>query len=271
MRPGATSVDVVQSRFWQTNTGIITAPDGGVVLIDPGVFPDELAALARRIGKGRVLAALATHEDWDHVLWSDALGRDVPRLAHRDVVRALDEERSVLLHSLTEAEREFSVAWEHDLVGRLQPIATGTATLGDHIRLTVLTTPGHTPVHTSLVLEGEGILFAGDMLSDVDPPMLMDTSGVTATYLTSLETLAPLVSGARTIIPGHGRACDTGEASRRLERDRRYIDVLIESIRNEATADIAVRSAEVLDDPRLGWNEGWNAHLANIETIRRYG
>jgi glyoxylase-like metal-dependent hydrolase (beta-lactamase superfamily II) len=268
---GRCTVEIIQSRFWQTNTGIIIGPHGEMVLIDPGVFPDELAALAQRNGEGRVLAPLATHEDWDHVLWSSALGSNVPRMAHPDVVRILNDDRPTLLRSLTQAEEEFGVTWEHDLVGRLESIPTETIEIGDHIRLSFTPTPGHTPVHTSIMLEGEGVLFAGDMLSDVDPPILADSPGVVTTYLASLSILEDLIQEAGIVVPGHGSACDRSEALLRLDRDRRCLDVISGAARGAALTDIAVATAGELDDPRLAWDEGWNAHLSNIGIILRDG
>jgi glyoxylase-like metal-dependent hydrolase (beta-lactamase superfamily II) len=120
------------------------------------------------------------------------------------------------------------------------------------------------------LLEGERILFAGDMLSDVDPPILADTPDVAAAYLESLKTLESLIQQVRVLIPGHGSACDKDEAMWRLERDRRYLDIVTKAIEHIMPTDIAARTTALLDDPRLGWDEGQNAHLSNIEAILRY-
>jgi hypothetical protein len=109
------------------------------------------------------------------------------------------------------------------------------------------------------------------MLSDVDPPILAVTPSVAATYLASLTTLEAIIAWTETVIPGHGSACDRGEALRRLDRDRRYLDVISGARRDAALVDIAAATAGELDDPRLEWDEGWNAHLANIEAIFRDG
>jgi glyoxylase-like metal-dependent hydrolase (beta-lactamase superfamily II) len=271
MKSPSCSVQVIQSTFWQTNTGIITDPNGQIVLVDPGVLPVELERLARMTGKGRLIAALATHEDWDHVLWSPILGSGIPRLAHPRTIQILTEQRDTLLTRLSEAERELGVSWDHDLAGRLEPAPDGTLSLGQHIQVTIVPTPGHTAGHTSLWLERDGILFAGDMLSDVDPPILADTARSADDYISSLDALAPLVGMAATIIPGHGTQCDGDEATRRLERDRHYLDVVRDAADRGASApveEIARDTAHRLADPRIHWTEGWRAHVMNIETMR---
>lgn len=266
------TVDVVQSDFWQTNTGIITDPGGNVILIDPGVFPSELRALAQQIGEGKAVAAFSTHEDWDHVLWSTELGPDVPRLAHPETVRILTEGRDALLQSLSAAEEELGVTWDHDLVGRLKPTLIETVVPGAQVRITVISTPGHTEGHASLWLEDNRILFAGDMLSDVDPPILADDPRSADQFSTSLDKLESIVKHADIIVPGHGSICDRVEAALRLSRDRAYLDIVRQAVDTDTSRDretIARRTSDALADPRIHWDEGWQAHTSNVETLMR--
>jgi len=75
----AEGVLVHESEFIQSNTTVVQGPTG-VLLIDPGITSDELAALAedlRALGQP-VVAGFATHPDWDHVLWHSEFG-DAPR------------------------------------------------------------------------------------------------------------------------------------------------------------------------------------------------
>lgn len=245
-------IDTVQSAFWTTNTGIITAPDGSIILIDAGVFPEELDAIARRIGEGKLIAGLSTHEDWDHVLWSHSLGDQVPRLAYRGTVNILNERRDELLRSLVSAEAELDVRWEHDLAGRLAPLREQSVVMGD-VLITVIPTPGHTPGHASYWLPREGVLFAGDMLSDVDIPMLADMPDAITTYRASLERLASLLEGARRIVPGHGTPCDREEGRRRLTLDRAYLDVLEQEMPEIPSTD-----------PRHDRDSNRDAHRQNL-------
>lgn len=258
---GHVTVEVRQSVFWMTNTGILTTPDGSIVLVDPGVLPHELAAIAKRAGEGRLLAAISTHDDWDHVLWSADFPADVPRLAHPTTIRVLANERDDILRSLSRAESDLEVRWDHDLMGRLDPVTGESVVLGDiHIRF--IPTPGHTAGHTSLWLGEEGILFAGDMLSDIDIPMLAQVPGVGEDYLRSLDTLEPLLETATMVMPGHGSPSDGPEARRRLEADRTYIEALIAWSTN-AGQDLPTLEAMMPHDIRAGRPENVDAHRQN--------
>jgi glyoxylase-like metal-dependent hydrolase (beta-lactamase superfamily II) len=255
----------MQSTFWMTNTGLITGADGSVVLVDPGVLPDELAEIARRAGKGRLRAAISTHEDWDHVLWSRDLPARIPRLALPETVRMLEMQRDEVLRSLAREEASLGVRWEHDLVGRLDPVETNPLVLGN-MRITLVPTPGHTMGHASLWLEDDGVLFAGDMLSDVDIPMLAPVPGVARIYLRSLETLEAHLHAAMMIVPGHGTPCGREEARSRLDADRAYMESLI------AWSDDGVPEPPNLNsllpgDPRVLRHENIDAHRQNAAAI----
>jgi glyoxylase-like metal-dependent hydrolase (beta-lactamase superfamily II) len=91
-----------------------------------------------------------------------------------------------------------------------------------------LRTPGHTEGHVSLLLEGEGILIAGDALLTLNPltreegpcvpPPPVNTD--TAQARRSLETIKK--SNADTLLPGHGEPWRNGVAeavARARERD----------------------------------------------------
>lgn len=75
----AEGVLVHESEFIQSNSVVVQGRDG-VLLIDPGITGNEMAALADRLRElGQpVVAGFSTHPDWDHVLWHPNFG-DVPR------------------------------------------------------------------------------------------------------------------------------------------------------------------------------------------------
>lgn len=75
----AEGVLVQESEFIQSNSVVVQGRDG-VLIIDPGITSDEMAALAndlRELGQP-VVAGFSTHPDWDHVLWHADFG-DAPR------------------------------------------------------------------------------------------------------------------------------------------------------------------------------------------------
>lgn len=255
-------VEVIQSAFWQTNTGVITDPNGNVVLVDPGVLPAELDKIVGRMEQQRVVAALATHEDWDHVLWPDVPDGNIARLAHPETVRMLSTAREELLASLISAEDELGVSWNHDLVGRLDAVPDATVVITDHIHVTFIATPGHTEGHASITLEGEGILFAGDMLSDIDIPMIANSPGALGAYRRSLAILEPLIESANTIIPGHGTPCGPEDACNRLRFDRMYLDALRHDVDRIPSLDDILPG-----DPRALRAENREAHQQHLRML----
>jgi glyoxylase-like metal-dependent hydrolase (beta-lactamase superfamily II) len=82
----------------------------------------------------------------------------------------------------------------------------------------------HARPHTALFLPDTGVLVAGDMLSDVEIPLL-DLSGddPVADYAGALAQLED--TDARIVVPGHGRVGH--DLQRRLAADRSYLATLV--------------------------------------------
>ena len=62
---------IATSRFWSTLTTVVLGSQDQCLIVDPGVYPDELAALADQLDTAghNVEAGFATHAHWDHILW----------------------------------------------------------------------------------------------------------------------------------------------------------------------------------------------------------
>ena len=69
IREWAPGLWLAQSRFEHTNAGAFVC-QGEVCLIDPGVYPDEIAAWRRfaRAPGMQAGALVLTHHHWDHIL-----------------------------------------------------------------------------------------------------------------------------------------------------------------------------------------------------------
>src|SRR5260370_42265179 len=78
----ADGVLVGTSELYLTTTTVVVGRAGRCLVIDPAITPADLAVLAAGLaGRGlRPVAGWSTHPHWDHVLWSAALGGDVPRV-----------------------------------------------------------------------------------------------------------------------------------------------------------------------------------------------
>lgn len=203
-----------------TNTYVVG--EAPALVVDPG--PDDLLHLLEVMrSAGRIGVIVLTHDHPDHA-------PGAVRLAE----------------------------WTGAPVRAVRPPASG-ATMRDGevissggVSLTVVATPGHTPDHASLWVEGVRALFTGDAVlgrgtSVIDPP-----EGDLVAYLRSLDRMRAL--GPRTIYPGHGpvvldamakldeyiehRAMREGEILAELADGARTVEELVEAIYAEYPADV---------------------------------
>jgi hydroxyacylglutathione hydrolase len=257
VREIAPGVLVATAELLTCTTTVVVGNDGGCLVIDPAVSVPDLSALAADLADAglRPVAGFATHPHWDHVLWSRQLG-DVPRYAAADCVRIMRDERT------THAAELDRTAPGHDmeLFGRLVALPTGatgatgaTAVPWDGPDVEVLVHNGHSPGHCALFVRRAGVLVAGDMLSDIEIPLL-DTvePDPLGDYLTGLALLAA-VPGVRWLVPGHGHVGDAAEFRRRVEADYLYL------------AQLA--AGEPFDDPRATVEWQQNAHAEQLQVV----
>lgn len=229
----AVGVYVATAEKFTTITTIVAGDDGGCLLIDPAVSVADLAALARWLDERglRPVAGWSTHPHWDHLLWSAALG-NVPRYATPHAVAVVAREEAGLISGVEASSPGHNLA----LFARVQPL------LGHEIdwlgpRALVYAHDAHAPGHGAVFLPDQGVLIAGDMLSDIEIPLLdLDSADPFGGYRQGLGLLAS-IPGVRVVVPGHGHAGDATEFHRRIAADLAYLDAV------EAGGDIA--------DPRL--------------------
>ena len=92
------------------------------------------------------------------------------------------------------------------------------------------------------------------MLSDIELPLPFGPDALPA-YLAGLDALAPFVTRASALIPGHGTP--SFEPVERLDADQRYLD--------------AVMSGRDPDDPRLGNPGMGEAHERLVRLLAEGG
>src|SRR5690606_12861616 len=215
---------VTTSPTWLTTTTVVVDDDGACLLVDPTLTPADLVVLAQEVrSRGwHVAAAFATHAHWDHMLWSTALP-DVPRWSTPTAAAAHTAEE-LAAHAARDLPGH---GW--DVIGGTTPLAPDTTELPwTGARVVVVPTPGHTPGHASLHLPDDDVVVAGDMLSDIEVPLLDDTDGAVDDYRRSLQRLAEL--SAHVVVPGHGRVAEGRVVRRRVEADHHHLDDLTSGV-----------------------------------------
>lgn len=258
----APGVHVRQSAYCRTNTTVVLGGRRALV-VDPGVTAAELDGLARDLDRLGATVALgfATHPHWDHVLWHRHLGT-APRVATAGCVRTAAERRRQLLEEVA----AHAPGVEPELVGRLDPLPgeSGTRRLPwDGPPVEVVEHRGHAAGHAALLVRDAGVLVAGDMLSDVEVPLLdPDGDDPAGDYAAALGTLAATCRrGVRVVVPGHGDVATGAAVGARIAADVAYV--------------AALRDGADPVDPRLGpaatYGRDWlpEAHQANARLARR--
>ena len=251
LREIAPGVLVATADAYTTTSTVVVDDDGGCLVIDPAVSVADLAALAADLtGAGlRPRAGFATHPHWDHVLWSRDLG-DVPRYAAPGAVAAAGSGREEMIARV----REEAPGHDLGLFGRLTPLPAGAGLVPwDGPAAQVIVHNGHAPGHGAVFLPDAGVLVAGDMLSDIEIPLLdTDASDPLGDYRAGLRLLAA-VPGVRWLVPGHGHVGDAAEFRRRLDVDARYLDLLA--------------AGEPFDDPRC--TQPWlrDSHRRQLRSV----
>jgi glyoxylase-like metal-dependent hydrolase (beta-lactamase superfamily II) len=221
-------VIVFVSAFWQTGCTAVRSGDEGFV-IDSLVFPHELEALPQVLERSGfpVTGLLATHGDWDHLLGRQAFPSASLGCAE-STVAALNQRPGQAQRELRDFDEEHYVVDRPPLAltGIQELPVPGRLDLGSEGReLELHPAPGHTADGTAYFLRWLGILVCGDYLSPVEIPWI-SRGGLLSAYTETLNRFRELLSGAKTVVPGHGGPLDAERAATILEEDLGYLGAL---------------------------------------------
>ncbi len=224
-----TDVVVVTSRLYQTTCTLVRR-GSEAFCVDSPVLPDELELLPTVAEQSdfKVMALLATHGDWDHLLGRLAFD-EAPLGVAESTADALEENPGA-------AQRGLRAFDDEHYVTRRRPLTLGTPQrlpvpgrlgLGEHgDELELHAVGGHTADGMAISVPWARVLIVGDHLSPVEIPMVGDGDGMVDEYLATLDRLEPLIGEAETVIPGHGEPLEAERALAILREDRDYLRAL---------------------------------------------
>ncbi|MET0932110.1 MAG: MBL fold metallo-hydrolase [Mycetocola sp.] len=227
----AQGVLVHESEFIQSNSVVVQGSDG-VLLIDPGITNDEMAALANDLHElGQpVVAGFSTHPDWDHLLWHRSFG-EAPRYGTalcaasiRDLLSNADWKDRIAEGLPPEYAEDIPM----DLLGLITGLPAEAAQIPwDGPTVRIIEHQAHARGHAALLIEERRVLVAGDMLSDILMPFLdLEAANPIEDYLTALRLFESVVDDVNSVIPGHGSVGGVGQLRARITQDRAYVQDL---------------------------------------------
>jgi hydroxyacylglutathione hydrolase len=250
-----------ESALWQTSSLLLVA-DGEAVVVDPCISADEVARIARRAAAlgARVTHLLVTHADWDHVCGIAAFPEAVAAMGAATATLVSGGEPHEEIRARA-AERRLAIAGE-PRVDRVLDV--GTAHQVGPFVVETLALRGHTPDGTAYRFRELDLLAVGDHLSASEFPFVSSTSEYRA-------TLAGLVDLLRTdppahVVPGHGPALTTTQATTIAEADLAYLRALRDAVAGARGDRARARAAAMrLPPPRAAADDLGDQHATNVE------
>ena len=227
LAPGVYAVlgDTGRGSEGRANAGFVVTP-AGVVVIDALGSPRQGARLLRTVRdvtRAPLRFVVLTHHHPDHHFGAIALKRAGARVvAHPErgtLSTAPNDEDPVRAWTRVVGELEMrGFAWAD--VPDVAVTRDTVLRLGGRTIVVAHPGPAHTPGDLTVWLPDERVLFAGDLLVEDGVTMLVDgDSGALLQALAAIDS-----SGARVVVPGHGRIPDApGEL---VALTRRYVDSL---------------------------------------------
>jgi glyoxylase-like metal-dependent hydrolase (beta-lactamase superfamily II) len=277
---------VGQSRLFYTNHGIFIS-EGQACLVDPGIYPDEIEAIARFVAERGAITQtiILTHSHWDHILGPEHFP-GVSIIAQASYLTSIREGKDAILKSIVAWQKENSIQPSQPFIipHPTESFEDSIALALGNLELRLTHAQGHAPDQLTVYQASSATLWAADMLSDLEIPFASHNLDA---YQCTLASLAEWE--IRTLVPGHGHATtDPQEIRNRLSEDIAYLSDLRSNVENAirqgktleetvaACSDMTYRnraeneapnrwnieSAYVelggtTDKPRVGWEQEW--------------
>ncbi len=170
---------------------------GQAIVIDPGGHPQRIREVLQQHNL-RLVAIVATHAHFDHVLGVDALreGEDIPFYLH-----AADEPVLAAQRAVTQAWMGFDPGPMPRVDAHLVP---GESLQFGEIVLEVAHTPGHSPGSVTLIDHAHRRAFTGDLIFAEGVGRTDIPGGNYETLLASIRRVILALPDDYELLPGHG-------------------------------------------------------------------
>jgi len=268
LKPLTPELWVGQSQLYFTNTGVF-ARNGKACLIDPCMFPHEIDVVARFV-KARQLVVdsiLITHSHWDHILGPEHFPGVKVVAQSNYATETVDPLGARILAQISKWEKQHNIK-------RTQPFVLpkadevfaekGSLSLSD-VQLELTHAPGHAADQLVAYHSERKLLWASDILSDVEIPFV---SHSIQAYKRTLEMLSAW--DVDILIPGHGHPSTSALAYReRVQEDQQYLAELRQrvedAVKKEHTVEETVQKCQSMAYRNPDENRG--PHRLNVESV----
>lgn len=222
------NLTVFQSVLYKTTATLIETTDA-IILVDPNWLPNEVEEITNfveHVLNNRKLFLIFTHSDFDHIIAAGAFP-NATVIASEAFANNLNKDQEVQLIKNFDAQyylsRDYPIYYPSvDLVikddGQKLELASLT--------LTFYLAPGHTDDGLFTIVEQQGILIAGDYLSDVEFPFIYSSY---TDYETTMEKVEGIFRkyAIHTLVPGHGTVTtNPTEIANRIIFSKMYLQSL---------------------------------------------
>jgi quinoprotein relay system zinc metallohydrolase 2 len=236
-----------------------------IAVIDTGGSPRIGRALHEAITRHSRLPicyVINTHVHIDHVLGNAAFKQDKPMfVGHAGLVEAIARSRDFFVQQYP---GDFDApAAANQVVG---PDKTVTTTLELDLggrRLQLRAWPkAHTDCDLTVYVEDVQVLWTGDLLFRERIPAL---DGSVRGWLAVIDELSRMK--AKLVVPGHGAV--TSDLPAALAPERRYLQALVEGVREEIAAGKPIEdaTARVGNAEKANWRLWDSAHARNVSRV----
>jgi len=243
-------VERFESSLWETSS-VLVAEGSSALLIDPGVTPDEIDRIDRRVAElgATVEGILVTHAHSDHLC---GLGAFPAAEAWMGPLAA------AVVDGGRAAESVAALAQAHGHIYLGQPrcdrvLEPGIAAQVGTFVVESLPMPGHTADGVGYRVRAADVLAMGDYISPYEYPFVYHSS---ASYRATVAAVLDILHSdpPALIVTGHGGLLDAGRAISIAEEDAAYLRelhaVVLDAIRGGAGHDAAVRAGASVEPPR---------------------
>jgi glyoxylase-like metal-dependent hydrolase (beta-lactamase superfamily II) len=194
------------------NVGIVVG-DRATLVIDTGLGPrngETVLREARKVSRGQQLYLSVTHVHPEHDLGAQAFPAETTVIRSRDQDADIAEfglqlantfaSQSLLRADLLEGAtyRKTDVSFDREFILDLGGVRVRLLAVG----------PAHTRGDTVFLVEGENVVFAGDVVMSAFPALASPYSSV-ATWLGALDRIDAMKPD--TVVPSHGRLVDAAQ------------------------------------------------------------